>query len=155
MNDYHKNLPRKWMGAGILFFNKEGKFIIVKPTYKDYWEIPGGCIDKDESPWNACKREVKEELGLDIDSARLLTVDYLANTDDKGDRLMFIFDGGLISETEVSNIVLQKEELSEYRFVSLEEAVEMLGNRLKVRIVPTVEARMSNSFFYLENGRKI
>ena len=42
MNDYYKNLPRKRMGSGALFFNSKDEALIVKPNYKDHWEIPGG-----------------------------------------------------------------------------------------------------------------
>jgi 8-oxo-dGTP pyrophosphatase MutT (NUDIX family) len=35
---------------------------LLEPTYKEDWEIPGGIIEENESPREACKREVLEEL---------------------------------------------------------------------------------------------
>ena len=155
MNDYYKNLPRKWMGSGALFLNSESRILIVKPTYKDYWEIPGGSISENESPWAACAREVREELNLEIKKGNLLCIDYLPDNDEKGDRLMFIFDGGQLSESDISRITLQKEELSEFRFVSIDEAEKLLGERLSRRIRPTYEAKMDGFTAYLESGKSI
>ncbi len=66
--EYLKNLPRKRMASGVIFFNEAGEILIVKPSYKDHWSVPGGVIDKDESPRDAALREVKEEVGLDLKS---------------------------------------------------------------------------------------
>ena len=155
MNEYYKNLPRKWMGSGALFFNDKGEILIVKPTYKDGWEIPGGGTEEDESPWTTCIRELKEELGLDISEPKLLSIDYIPNIDDKGDRLMFIYDGGILSPDAISKIVLQKEELSEYRFVNAVEAAELLGDLLKKRVPNSMKAREQGVVMYLENGELV
>ena len=74
---YLNKLPKKRMGAGCLFFNHEGKILILKPTYKDNWLLPGGVIEANESPRQACIREVKEETGIDCQPTRLLCVDYV------------------------------------------------------------------------------
>ncbi len=152
MNDYYKNLPKKRMGSGALFFNSEGKVLIVKPTYKDYWEIPGGVTENDESPWDTCVREVKEELNLGISMAKLLSIDYISNSDGKGERLMFIYDGGELSDQDIKNISLQEKELSEYSFVTSEEAAVLLGEKLKKRVPNSIIARDGSKTFYLENG---
>jgi ADP-ribose pyrophosphatase YjhB (NUDIX family) len=79
--DYIKNLPKKRMASGVIFFNEAGKALIVKPSYKDYWSVPGGVINKDESPRNAALREVNEEIGLDLKSMRFLCLDYMSPQD--------------------------------------------------------------------------
>ncbi|MCD6376423.1 MAG: 8-oxo-dGTP diphosphatase MutT [Caldisericaceae bacterium] len=37
-----------------------------------YWEFPGGKIDEDERPEQALKREIKEELNVEVEILRLL-----------------------------------------------------------------------------------
>ncbi|WP_435863016.1 NUDIX domain-containing protein [Streptomyces massasporeus] len=37
---------------------------MVVPTYKDYWDIPGGYVETGESPLQAASREVREEIGI-------------------------------------------------------------------------------------------
>ena len=42
------------------------KFLLIKRRYKpeaNYWGIAGGHVDKGETPYQAVKREAKEELG--------------------------------------------------------------------------------------------
>ena len=75
---YQDSLPKKRMGAGALIFDENGRFLLVNPTYKEPWEVPGGVVEANESPAQACVREVREELGLDITLERLLLVDYSA-----------------------------------------------------------------------------
>ena len=43
-------LPLKRVGAGLLIRNRHGRVLVVDPTYKDAWEIPGGMVEVDESP---------------------------------------------------------------------------------------------------------
>lgn len=74
--NYYKNLPKKRMGAGALFFNENNEMLVVKPTYKDHWSIPGGVVEENESPRIACIREVKEEIGLEIRELKFLCVDW-------------------------------------------------------------------------------
>lgn len=48
--DFVHSLPRKRMAASMLFSNIEGEVLLVEPTYKQHWELPGGVVEADESP---------------------------------------------------------------------------------------------------------
>lgn len=41
----------------------KGKWIFCKQKNKDTWELPGGKIEKEETPLAAAKRELYEETG--------------------------------------------------------------------------------------------
>ena len=63
-------LPAIPASAGALIFDRNGRLLIMKPTYKSGWTIPGGVMEADgESPWEACQREVREECGLHVRTA--------------------------------------------------------------------------------------
>ena len=45
--------------------------------FKGYWEFPGGKIEENETPQEALKREIKEELTIDIEVGDMIdTVEY-------------------------------------------------------------------------------
>jgi 8-oxo-dGTP diphosphatase len=124
---FYAALPTKQVAVGCLFFDDVGRVLIVKPTYKDGWELPGGVVEENESPLDACGREVAEELGLDRLPTRLLGVDYRTAVDGvRGDALRFVFLGGVLTATDVSAIRLAAAELSEWRFAAVDELDGML-----------------------------
>ena len=59
---------------------REGKIFATQRGYgewKDWWEFPGGKIDEGESPEDALKREIREELATEIEVGELFTtVEY-------------------------------------------------------------------------------
>lgn len=132
--EYYKSLPKKYMGAGALLFNEESKFLIVKPTYKPGWEIPGGIVEAEEAPADAAVREIQEEIGLELKNPTLLSLQYVPNIDSKGDRLLFIFDGGTLSQEQIDLIHLPVTELSEYKFISKPKCRASLKTRRTFKI---------------------
>lgn len=148
---YQDSLPKKRMGAGALIFDENGSFLLVNPTYKEPWEVPGGIVEAHESPAQACVREVQEELGLDIALERLLLVDYLSDSPEKVEALMFIFQGPTLPQAEIDAIQLQVEELSEYRFCTIDEAVVLLNVRLGQRVRRSLEVMAGNGEVYVED----
>ena len=64
-------LPTIPASAGALIRARKGRLLILKPTYKGGWTVPGGVVEIGESPWEACRRETREECGLDVTSGRL------------------------------------------------------------------------------------
>jgi len=71
------NRPVTEVAAGILL-DAEGRYLLGQrpegKPYAGYWEVPGGKIEKGESVFAALKRELKEELGIDIESSEDLVV---------------------------------------------------------------------------------
>jgi ADP-ribose pyrophosphatase YjhB (NUDIX family) len=135
--------------AGALFFDAAGRLLLVEPTYKPQWEIPGGVIEHGETPSEACRREVGEELGLLREPGRLLVVDWAPQGDQ--DRVLFVFEGGLLTADD--HIQLQAEELKAYEFVPPDQAVPRLVPRLARRVAEALRARESGETRYLEHGR--
>jgi 8-oxo-dGTP diphosphatase len=150
---YYQNLPKKRMGAGVLFLNESGELLIVKPNYKEYWLIPGGTTDANESPRQGCIREIKEELGLEIKQLEFLCVDYTSANNDKSESLQFIFNGGVLSLKQIAQIKIEVAELDGYKFVKFKEALKLFSPWLKNRLLKCQEAMNKNKALYLDNGK--
>ncbi len=43
-----------------------GRILLVKPRYRLGWGLPGGFLRRDEQPGDAVRRELREEIGLDL-----------------------------------------------------------------------------------------
>ncbi|MBU0650062.1 NUDIX domain-containing protein, partial [Patescibacteria group bacterium] len=55
---------------GLIFSPDRTQVLLVKRRDVPIWELPGGCIEKDESPEMAVVREVFEETGYRVDPIR-------------------------------------------------------------------------------------
>jgi 8-oxo-dGTP pyrophosphatase MutT (NUDIX family) len=141
------------MAAGALFFDGTGRVLMVEPTYKDYWEIPGGYVETGESPLDAAVREVQEELGITPPLGRLLAVDW-APSEAEGDKVLYLFDGGQLTSESLAKITLQADELKSFAFVAPNEISERTIPRLARRILAATEARDGAAPVYLEHGQK-
>ncbi|MEV4754841.1 NUDIX hydrolase [Micromonospora sp. NPDC049559] len=139
------------VAAGVLFFDDEGHVLLVRPTYKPHWDIPGGYVEPGESPRAACIREVEEELGLTVDVGPMLVVDW-APADREGDKLLFIFDGGHLGKDRQNRITFQDGELAEWRFVATDNLNDHVPARLTRRIRTAVSARQKGQPAYAEHG---
>ncbi len=139
------------MAAGALFVDEQDRVMLVRPTYKPYWDLPGGYVELGESPLQACIREVSEELGLRVEITNLLTVDWAPHPDE-GDKVLFVFDGGQLEAEQLAAIVFHDGEIGEYAFVSDSQLDDLTIPRLARRIRATIQARQRRQLAYLELG---
>lgn len=139
------------LAAGVLFVDEQHRVMLVKPTYKPLWEIPGGYVEPGESPYNACVREVEEELGIRPAIGELLAIDWAPHPQ-QGDKILFVFNGGQLNPQQHAQIRLQESELSEYRYVNEFEIPDMTIPRLAHRIRQALHARTKGEITYLEHG---
>ena len=147
-------IARKRVAAGALLLHPDGRILLVNPTYKPQWEIPGGMVEADESPLAACHREVMEELGLTINPGPLLSIGYLRANAGRGDALRFVFWGGTLDELTISQIRLPVDELSEYRFVTLAEAGQLLRPSLHAQVAQALENLRTGQQVYWEEEKR-
>jgi 8-oxo-dGTP diphosphatase len=139
--------------AGALIFDRTGRLLILKPTYKSGWTIPGGVMEADgETPWEACRREVREECGLEVHAGRLMCVDFRRPRPGRPGGMRFLFDCGEAEDDSLDGVVLQPEEISEHRLVELPEALDLLRGPVRRRVEAATRAA---SFVYLEDGHPV
>ncbi|PWB38242.1 MAG: NUDIX hydrolase [Parcubacteria group bacterium] len=151
----YNSFPRKRIAAGALFLNRKGELLLVKPCYRPFWSIPGGVAEKDESPFEACQRECKEEINIRPKKLRLLCLDYKNTFDIKPESMQLIFYGGRLSIKQISRIKADRREITGHKFVSLNRVYKTLGGKhsdLAKRIKYCFLAIKNKKVYYLENG---
>src|SRR6202021_245093 len=146
-------LPAIPASAGALICDRAGRLLSLKPTYKSGWTIPGGVMEADgETPWEACRREVREECGIEVLRGRLACMDFRRPKPGRAGGVRFLFDCGLVGEEDLAGIVVQPEEGSEYRLAAVSDALEMLRGPIRRRVRAAVRHK---GLVYLENGRRV
>ncbi len=67
-------VPRHYVGAVGAIFNDAGQVLLLEHVFRPYfpWGLPGGWVERDESPAEAVRREIEEELGLAVEIKQLL-----------------------------------------------------------------------------------
>lgn len=147
MSDPSESFATPRVAAGALFTDDDGRVLLVHPTYKDTWDIPGGYVERGESPAAACRRELNEELGLDRKPERLIAVDW-APSEGEGDKLLFLFDCGKI---DTKLIKLDGQELDRWEWVDRRHLEQYVLERIARRIRST----LTQGGEYLEYGRPL
>jgi ADP-ribose pyrophosphatase YjhB (NUDIX family) len=141
---------RKRVAADVLITDQTGRVLLVDPTYKEGWDIPGGMVEANEPPRAAAERELREELGLMLTVGRLLVVEWVPPHGPWDDQLMFIFDGGTLDDATIAELRLTDEELAGLRFVTLAEAKPLLKPRLWSQLGKAQEALRAGTHLYDE-----
>lgn len=60
------------------------------PPQEGAWDCPGGFIDPDEHPEDALRRECREELGVEIESGRIVGI-FMDRYGDDGEHTLNIY----------------------------------------------------------------
>ncbi|MBI5254636.1 NUDIX hydrolase [Candidatus Falkowbacteria bacterium] len=113
---------------------ENGKVLLNKHGNDDFWKFCGGRIENfDENLEEAAKREVKEEMGVDveiIDPTPFLLYASKKLLDDRIDVILVHFNAKRIGEIKVG------EDIREWKWIALEDLQKEL---LAPNILPTLK----------------
>ena len=120
-------MKRVNLAVKAFILNNEGRILLIRrsneePYMPGVWEIPGGKTDPSKDPHLELKREVKEETGLEIEIIKPLNVQHFRR-EDLGAITMIIFE---CKNLGTDDVVLNKEEHSEFIWTNLEDSKEKL-----------------------------
>ncbi|ARF82157.1 NUDIX hydrolase [Kitasatospora aureofaciens] len=154
---YYATRPRIRAKARALFTDADGRVLLVRlrpwsDPDEQYWTLPGGGVEADrETPRTAARREIREELGWEVEPGRLLALDWQpgaaagpgANPATGRDTavLVYLYDGGTVSEELLDSIALQEHELVEWRLCAPTEARALLRGPSWDRVAAALAAR--------------
>ena len=71
------SLPKPAIGVGAVIFDHTGQVLLIrrgKPPAFGYWSLPGGQLEPGETLVQCCRREVMEEVGIEIEVGPLVAV---------------------------------------------------------------------------------
>lgn len=122
------SLPRVLAATVVVFTDDQGRVLLVEQGYREgptNWALPGGGLEDDEPPRVGARREVLEEIALNVDPGRLLAVNWHPATD-RPPLVVYVFDGGVLSDDRITKIRLLDGELTRFGFFTVEEAEPLL-----------------------------
>ncbi|WP_093802115.1 NUDIX hydrolase [Streptomyces sp. Wb2n-11] len=143
---------RKRAAADALVRDEDGRLLLVNPTYKDGWDLPGGMAEANEPPDAALRRELREELGLSTTSLQFLCVDWVEPHGPWDDYLGFVFDAGVLAPSQAAELQPCDDEISEHGFFDVPKALQLLPARQRARVKQALQALNDGIPRYLRNG---
>lgn len=107
-------------GADVWIINSENKILIQKRAPEkrlepNVWAMTGGSVIKGESSLETLKREVKEELGIELKIDNAIKIKHYKTGN------VWLDEYLVKQDIDLSKIIMQKEEVSDVKFVSFDE----------------------------------
>jgi len=120
--------PTWTAGAVAIIERSDGRWLMVKPVYRQGWSLPGGLIDRGEAAADAAVREFWEELGLRIRVEKQPWVVF----DSTMRQVEMVFRGELIDEIDLDSITVRSDELDDVGWFSPDELPSVERETLNV-----------------------
>lgn len=136
--------------AHVWIMNNKKEFLIQKRSpnkkiYPNKWSITGGAVDAGETSLEGALREAKEEIGIDIDKEKM---EFMLSFK----RIHGFVDVWLVKQNvDLKDVVLQKEEVADVKWVTKEELEKMIKND---EVAGTVNIYFKMLMYMLENFSK-
>jgi 8-oxo-dGTP diphosphatase len=114
-------LPKVALSANAVLRDEQGRIALVRNTYRDGWSLPGGVVDENERPAEACVRELAEELGFKVGRlGALLAVQWTERVVDTAVQFLSLtFDAGVCADPGA--LRAQPEEIAEIGFFAFDD----------------------------------
>ena len=112
---------RKEKSCGCIII-KDNKVLLVYEKNRNFWGFPKGHVEEGENELETAAREVKEEVGLDveIDEKKRYVLNYIIR--DEIDKTTVLY----LAKPKSEQIVMQESEIENVKWCEFEEALEML-----------------------------
>lgn len=119
-NKSNSLFPEPMIGVGGLLFNRRNQVLLIKrnkPPAQALWSVPGGKLEAGEGLTECCRREIREETGLDVNVISLIAV-----VERRIENFHYVIIDFLVElRDESKNIPLAASDVSEARWIDLEK----------------------------------
>lgn len=101
---------------------KNGKVLLVYEKNRNFWGFPKGHVEKGKTEIETALREVKEEVGLDvdIDVAKRYTLNYIIRNEIDKTTVLYI------AKPKNEKLVVQENEIENVKWCDFKEALNTL-----------------------------
>lgn len=114
--------------VSVWLINSRGEYLLSQrhpdKRYPLFWECTGGSVLAGESSLGGAVREVKEELGIELNPAEGRRISQICRKDTQDLYDVWVFDKNIA----ISDIVLQKTEVVDVKWVTKRELLRMSQN---------------------------
>ncbi|UYB39199.1 NUDIX hydrolase [Streptomyces sp. Je 1-4] len=160
--EYARSRHAVWLSAAALMTDELGRVLLVKPTYRTQWLLPGGGAEPGESPEQTCRREVHEELGMMRTPGRILAVHWLTPGHPdvaKGmpfpGEVRYVFDGGTLTGRDNEALRLPDDELAGFEFLDSRAAADRMIPVDAQITLAALRARLTGTTAHLDGGQHV
>ncbi|MEY2420881.1 MAG: hypothetical protein QOI95_948 [Acidimicrobiaceae bacterium] len=113
--------PSFTVGAMCVIERADGRVLLIRHLYRQRWGIPGGLLERGELPTDAARREVREEVGIDVE----LIGEPAVNVDAEPRRIDIAFRARLVDDADADRVRPSSVEVLEARWFSPAELPEL------------------------------
>jgi 8-oxo-dGTP diphosphatase len=114
--------PSYTLGAACRI-ERDGQVLLVQTAYRRAWGMPGGLLKRHESPADGVRREVREEVGVDID----LVGEPIVVIDSDNRLVDFLFRGELAGDATVDQVHPASTEIASVCWFPLDDVGRVVG----------------------------
>jgi 8-oxo-dGTP pyrophosphatase MutT (NUDIX family) len=144
--------PSYTLGAACMI-EHDGAVLLVQTAYRRTWSLPGGLLDRGEPPLDGLRREVREEVGLEVDvrGEPIVIVDL-------GSQLVdFFYRASLPEGVRPEDAHAGSTEIEEVAWVDRDEARTRVrgGSRLQRKFALFDDLPEGGGMVVLERGRRL
>ncbi|MGW5583267.1 NUDIX domain-containing protein [Streptomyces sp. NPDC003857] len=150
---YIETIARATSYACLYFTDVAGRpFQLRSHNEWEVWQWAGGNLERGETPWDAARRECLEETGINFQGTqRLLGVHFIPERENwPANHIGFIFDGGELTDTQLSQVRLTHEH-TEWRVATVDEWRREMSPVKFNRLKAIHTARETRTIAYLES----
>jgi ADP-ribose pyrophosphatase YjhB (NUDIX family) len=143
-------MPSYMLGT-VCRIEHDGNVLLVQPTYRKAWGMPGGLVGRGEDPRDGVRREVREEVGVDV----TLVGEPIVVVDSEHRLVDFLFRGELADGVDPGDVRAASSEIDEVAWTPIERAAQMVGGPAWMAEKLELFDRMADGgLVVLDGGRK-